>query len=540
MFDIQSATRGNAYDFIPDKLIFGKFKEEIENPIDSQDSYETYLAIPSCRYKNSNWTQVSRFSSLTGFKPNVQRDAEKELNKAVLNTCEEIENVPTSGFKIVSFHDNPYNYCGIPYKYKGDAVIYDPRGFTIQINLEHLARMIEENDGDMTNFELTKVKYVYIAAKDGITLIPYDSKRCQDILKAQAEASANGKPIYVKPSQFEVGHAYLTSDCFTTKYFKNPAGIYIYAGRHDTYSPQVIHHALANCKYPEYLADFKKNHNSWSAEGEACYEKGYVFFLAQSNGKKISELSLDEMILIVDSPSKLFCKEVEIDSKWKFPIDKTSPMNIKTINDFMSSCPYFTKIDLNRLFTQYALKPMSFRNFARAVIATNSSNFYRDKGLDKDTTIKPYPFTYGNYNNICLLSLKYSILGKLSSDAYYSSSTFPTQVEMKDLDALSKRKIHTLVKLIRSSEDNNSSRYYWRESGHALCTFNDSTIGAMYDAIKPIMPTIFLENGKQLDDMYFSYIADAWKSGLEDIMPFDPSQESTLTDMWNEGSKNVN
>ena len=100
------------------------------------------------------------------------------------------------------------------------------------------------------------------------------------------------------------------------------------------------------------------------------------------------ELSLDEMIFVVDSPSKLFCKEAEINSKWKFPIDKTSPMNIKTINDFMSSSPYFTKIDLDRLFTRYALKPMSFRDFARAVLATNSSNFYHDKGLDKDITIK--------------------------------------------------------------------------------------------------------------------------------------------------------
>jgi len=142
---VQRATREDCYDFIPDKLVMGKIKQHSEADYDidllGEESRQLliYAAIPSCRYMNHSWTSLHRFSKLTGFKPNVQRDCEKELDKAATNACEEIENVPISGIKIISLNANVYNYCDKSYDYSGDALVYDPRGFTVQISREHLS-----------------------------------------------------------------------------------------------------------------------------------------------------------------------------------------------------------------------------------------------------------------------------------------------------------------------------------------------------------------------------------------------------------------
>ena len=510
---ITKSTR-DGFDYIPDTVVFGKFNSEIGNSIEQSNPYQMYTAIPSCRYKNGAWTSLSRFSRLTGFKPNVQRDAEKELLKASMGSCEVIENVPTSGFKIVSFESNPYCNSGKKYDYGGDAVVYDPRGFAIQISVDDLSRMIEENNGNISNYELNEVKYVYIASSSGMTLIPYESAQCKNILaKQSAHKNETGKTVYVKPSAFKVGHAYATSDFFTTRLAGHSTGIYIFAGRHSTYSPGIINSAI-ECGYPEDLTDTIKQQYGWTSQGEPCYDNAYVFFLAKSTSKFTVE-KLEDIILVTNSPSKLFFEEVPVNKSWTWLLDSSKPLTIDSINDFMQRCPYFSQIDFKRLDNECQLSAMSIKEFARILLRFNSENIYRHvSGMD--FPLCPYPFTYRNYfrENQYIISARYNEITPLSVSSRYSwSSNIPSIAKLKALNSLVSTKIDETL-----------------SDGHIQ--HNNFTIMDLYTKIMPMTFKLYFANGNEVDPAYYPCLGKDLYDKVAKSPAFKKSR-SAVDNLWN-------
>ena len=516
---IKNATREDYYDFVPDKLVMGKFKadDDADDLSDVSRQFLMYAAIPSCRYMNHSWTQLHKFSKLTGFKPNVQRDCEKELDKAATNACEEIENVPVSGIKIVSLDANPYCYYGKEYDYSGDALVYDPRGFTIQIPLKHLSMMIDENNGNISDYALTDVKYVYISSSSGMTLIPYESDRCQQIIaKQNACKDENGKVVSIKPSQLEVGHAYVTSDVFEAKYKGLVSGTYIFAGRQDTYSLSLIRTALSENQYPKDIDSFIKNNSSYFEHGEKTHKNAYVFFLAVPKatlGNGYGRTFRDS-IIVLDSPSKLFAKEVPVDADWKWWNQPDKPLNITTIKEFMDSNPYFTKIDLDRSFSHLEYEELSVKNFCRIAASLNYDNLYHDNGCDFETTVIPYPFTYTGHDDSDngILSSKFSMGFRMSIASRYGyTGSLPSCKILKDENTAGSFRL-TGDGLIFTAI---VTDYYRPLSTTETC--RNQTISDVYDKFKPIVPKIYLENGRQLDQLFFSTICNAWLNGYENI-----------------------
>ena len=105
--------------FIPKKFIIG---------LDSE-----YCGFPSMRLKDGKWTNAGAFESHCGYKSYTQRDAEKEIMKAVSQKVQEVENTPTEGFKLLSLHDSNYSsdlYRGIAF-----VKLHDPRGWNVCIDI---------------------------------------------------------------------------------------------------------------------------------------------------------------------------------------------------------------------------------------------------------------------------------------------------------------------------------------------------------------------------------------------------------------------
>lgn len=65
--------------------------------------------FPSMKTPDGKWTSVGVFEKICGFKPWTQRSEEKEINKALNQAVDIIENVPMAGFKIVDIYNNVYS-----------------------------------------------------------------------------------------------------------------------------------------------------------------------------------------------------------------------------------------------------------------------------------------------------------------------------------------------------------------------------------------------------------------------------------------------
>ena len=88
------------------------------------------VRIPSCRFMLNKWTDMNLFEKITGFRPTNMVNKEKEIKKMLSGSVFEIENVPTSGFKLIDIQNNSlYNHIGYLLYGKLFAYIYDPRGF---------------------------------------------------------------------------------------------------------------------------------------------------------------------------------------------------------------------------------------------------------------------------------------------------------------------------------------------------------------------------------------------------------------------------
>lgn len=105
-----------------------KFTIGYSDKIELKDGVNATFGFPSCRWlKDGKWTEISRFSNSTGgYKPHMQRDAEKQMKKDLGIKAEEIDNDLADGFKLVTVKHS----CSRP----SYAVVKDPRGFCLALD----------------------------------------------------------------------------------------------------------------------------------------------------------------------------------------------------------------------------------------------------------------------------------------------------------------------------------------------------------------------------------------------------------------------
>lgn len=103
--------------FVPLKFVVG---------IDNKDN-----GFMSMKNEHGKWTNVSVFEKHCGYKPHTQKDARKEINKVLTQQVQEIENVPTRGFKLVNVNDHIYSTDH--FRDVDIAVLQDPRGWNVGI-----------------------------------------------------------------------------------------------------------------------------------------------------------------------------------------------------------------------------------------------------------------------------------------------------------------------------------------------------------------------------------------------------------------------
>ncbi len=79
------------------------------------------FGYPTCYYYLEKWLNLDKFETLTGYRPSTQADKFVELSKTVYGKVDEIDNVPTDGFRIVAGGNI------------GLLVVEDPRGFMVKV-----------------------------------------------------------------------------------------------------------------------------------------------------------------------------------------------------------------------------------------------------------------------------------------------------------------------------------------------------------------------------------------------------------------------
>ena len=94
--------------YIPDTVQIGcttKLPDRILKSV-CRTSEMDRVGIPSCRFMLNKWTDMNLFEKMTGFRPTNMVNKEKEIKKMLTGSVFEIENVPTSGFKLIDVQNN--------------------------------------------------------------------------------------------------------------------------------------------------------------------------------------------------------------------------------------------------------------------------------------------------------------------------------------------------------------------------------------------------------------------------------------------------
>lgn len=203
-------------------------------------SYMDKVGLPSCKFMMNKWTDMNLFEKMTRFRPTNMIDKEKEIKKMLTGSVFEIENVPTSGFKLVDVKNNTLypqaNYMSYGKTY---AYIYDPRGFVFSILIADFWKSLIKNNISIDSDKTISGRFAYgwyqeypgasnidlrlINENDMISTSEYDVKKESDIMDGRKE-----KPG-IKSKDFVPG----------TVYDYNNNGIIervLYVGKYNMYS----------------------------------------------------------------------------------------------------------------------------------------------------------------------------------------------------------------------------------------------------------------------------------------------------------------
>ena len=120
------------------------------------------IGIPSCRFMLNKWTDMNLFERMTGFRPTNMVNKEKEIKKMLSGSVFEIENVPTSGFKLIDIQNNSlYPLAGFLSYGRVFAYIYDPRGFIFCIEFSYFWKTLVRNNISIEHDNTISGRFLY-------------------------------------------------------------------------------------------------------------------------------------------------------------------------------------------------------------------------------------------------------------------------------------------------------------------------------------------------------------------------------------------
>ena len=120
------------------------------------------VGIPSCRFMLNKWTDINLFERMTGFRPTNMVNKENEIKKMLSGSVFEIENVPTSGFKLIDIkHNTLYQQANYLSYGKVFAYVYDPRGFIFCIQFSDFWKMLYKNNISIDKDKTISGRFLY-------------------------------------------------------------------------------------------------------------------------------------------------------------------------------------------------------------------------------------------------------------------------------------------------------------------------------------------------------------------------------------------
>lgn len=345
--------------FIPSKFVSGSFDRQL---IEHGTIKIAYL---SCKF-HGKWMNLGKFEKLTKYKPYEQRNAVKEVEKAIYQNVVEHDNVPTSGIKILpamicsrgySLYDPYQNGFGY-----ASVLVSDPRGFIIALTTSNFFSLLVANGGSLNAGELPgEYVYVWNTTTSKFTLMAVNDPEYSNALsKSRVAESTAGKCLTDR--QLNIGSIY------TAHHLLN--GDYMYLGKLNTYSAKCHATAIHNKSY-DCLTEFLENdkdrlRSRWITE-LTTKDKHILVNVSDNRSQYVSQYA------IRSSCNGMFTNV----STTKY--DMTYDNVMKNVKRSL----IFNKIDLSTI----AVKPMPYELFTELVESDSynyySSNFSRIEGLDR-------------------------------------------------------------------------------------------------------------------------------------------------------------
>lgn len=300
----------------------------------------------SMKDEHGKWTNISVFEKHCGYKPHTQKDASKEIDKVLTQQVQEIENVPTSGFKLVNVHKHIYHTDH--FKDVEIAVLQDPRGWNVGIQTAVLQTLLESNGFNIVNGELVDVELMYCWPKYDV---PFSVTIAND--KAKKLQAATAKYVgmretfaALKPSELEVGKVY------SSKTSKLSGNLYMYLGKHDIFSTEAHLRAVMAENY-DCLENLLEKRDDITGKDK------HVFYCLDSIKKDCYALRNNcpgySPYYITKNISKLFdkCEVVDL-TKYAMHNDNIKPCTFENIKDDMSRNALFNMLDFSKTHTSKA------------------------------------------------------------------------------------------------------------------------------------------------------------------------------------------
>lgn len=314
---------------------------------------DRYCGFPSMRLKDGKWTNAGFFEKhCGGYKPYVQRDAEKEIMKAVTQKVQEVDNVPTEGFKLLSLHGT-YNNTDL---YKGIFLVklQDPRGWSICIDINDFQSLLSKNGFNLKDGVLAGLKLMYSWRLNANLGAPFSlviaDEAAKEIKAATIKHVASiDETDFIKPSQYEVGKVY------SSEVSKVAGCKCMYLGMHDVYSGEVHLKAVMRKDYSD-LPKFEKDRTDITG-------KKHVFYCLCCNPSDaqyglLSNSPAHSPYYVISSLSKLFEKVEDLDgTEYKMYNDESKPVTLANVKADMEVSAMFNKLDLSdatKLYRSYA------------------------------------------------------------------------------------------------------------------------------------------------------------------------------------------
>ena len=298
--------------------------------------------FPSMKTPDGKWTNISTFENICGFKPWTQRSEEKEINKALNQAVDIIENVPTSGFKIVDISKDVYSSMTTAFNQILCATLQDPRGWNISVSQRDLQNFLEASDFNVKNGEIVNVKLMYAWKTYGcqsFKLVVADEEALEMQQATDSLFTQKTNVKYIKPKEFEVRKVY------SSRNSKMSGHKYMYMGIHDVYSCTLHENAFSTGKY-----DIDKFLNDrWDATSKDMH----VFYCIDFKKEDLRTYdglgrgAGSQPYFVTKNVSKMF-ENVSDKVEGNFMMHNSSfPVTYETVADDMSKSAMFNLIDLN-------------------------------------------------------------------------------------------------------------------------------------------------------------------------------------------------